>query len=168
MQTNPWDLDCCVRDILENIGRGIDLDRDLEADHDEGTSEGRRWTEIGRDVEATTNCQTAANRSADGGGAQAASSGLLWEEQREDQSREIDLETWATSQRRIAAVRRRERRKSSWKDNAQTTEQHTKMQVGRRRASEESTKRDRKKKFDQNLQHGSCDVQNPNRALIPC
>jgi hypothetical protein len=26
MQTNPWDLDCCVRDILENISRGIDLE----------------------------------------------------------------------------------------------------------------------------------------------
>jgi hypothetical protein len=43
------------------------------------------------------------------------------------------------------------------------------VHIGRRGTSEQSTDDEiGKKKSDRNLQHGSCDVRNPNRALIPC
>jgi hypothetical protein len=134
-----------ARNHLEG-GRDVDANNDLVADCDEGTSEGRRWTKTGRDVEATANCQTAAKRSADSGRAQAASSGLLREEQREDQSREIDLETRATSQRRIAAVRGRERRKSSWEDNPDNGAAHEGAGRQTQGVGEVDERRDRKKK----------------------
>jgi hypothetical protein len=155
-----------ARNHLEG-GCNVGANNDLEADCDEETSEGRRWTETCRDVDATENCQTAANRSADGGGAQVASSGLLRKEQREDQSRsrEIDLETRAKAQRRIAAVRRRERRKSSWADNAQTTEQHTKVRVGRRRASESTNDETEKKNSIKTCSTEVANVQNPKPRL---
>jgi hypothetical protein len=119
------------------------LSGNREGDRDEGTSGGRRWTEAARDI-------ATADRSADGGGAQAASGGLLREEQRADQSIEIDVETQAKSWRRIAVVWRRERRKSSW-TGRQTTEQRTKARVGRREPSEESTNDETEKKMQSKL-----------------